>query len=58
MYVLYLHLAWGVSLDVKSALAQTDFSLFLPIIQHLKNRPYYSKFYSRIISAGLLGTDV
>ena len=33
--------------------AQTEFSLFLPIIQHWKNRPYYSKFYSRIIGAGL-----
>ena len=33
---------------------QTKFSLFLPIIQHLKNLPYYSKFYSRIISSGLL----
>ena len=32
---------------------QTEFSLFLPIIQYLKNRPYYSKIYSRIISAGL-----
>ena len=38
-------------LDVRSAQAQNRFSLFL---LHVKNRPYYSKFYLRIISPGLL----
>ena len=42
-------------LGVKSAHAQTEFSLFLPISQHWKNRANYSKIYSWIIDAGLFG---
>ena len=41
-------------LGVKSVHVQTEISLFLPSIQHWKNCPYYSKFYLRIISAGLV----
>ena len=49
------HTLWfKVTLGVKSGHAQTKFSLFLPIIQHWKNRPYYTKFYSQIIGAGLV----
>ena len=40
-------------LGVKSAHAQTEFSLLLPISQHWKTRSYYSKIYSWIIGAGL-----
>ena len=40
-------------LGVKTAHAETEFLLFLLIIQHWKKRPYYSKFYSRVIGAGL-----
>ena len=41
--------AWG-----RFKINNNEFRIFLPIIQLLKIVPYYSKFYSRIISAGLV----